>query len=1815
MCFRLKEGKLDILWPICILKYCLPIICCTFFGQIFLLSVSVFECRNGKIYFDENVACKSGDWFYYDAPISIIVMIIQIILSYLTISMSYQADFIIEGNDLLKKRSSIPDIIFLFCKIIIIIIFVFDKEEEYEHWGILFVLCLITGINTYYFFFLQNYENKIINKFHSFFNLSLFWGFLCLFISNIFKSLEFGGGFYLFIFGIIIIFIYCLFYTKIDIEFLHFNFNDMNTCQDCINYINAFLKVIKEKEISRDSSLFLTSFIEKTEERCSNNNCILKKYLESLSKGFDSNFLLLQYAQKLFKIALIKYPNDITLRLHYIIFLIAKINQKKNAEKELFSIKSNYFFINHNFNIYRCKKYIEEYNSIDYKNQEEGIESSDIFQLIEYKNNSKEFRRLLSKSSSLYYDFWTSLYNSHLQGTEDFKKLNDIGVKLNQLIEDIEIIFKKLQEIKKNDLVIIKLYESYLKNILNDKEKYEKYYNISMNLITDKIENRELDYTNYDLKILNENDEYKYLVISANDENKGTIINLSLNSCSIFGYNKSEIIGKHMNILIPEIYHKIHDKKFNEHCENTKIEFFENLSNKIIYKPKFIEIPVFGRNKSKYLIPLELKVFFVQTDESELVYLIDISNKNKFHTQINEDDENDKTQLCFVLTNNNLIIQTFTSNCVELLGLNSNIINSNCDITSFIKQFNDELQTIITNSNKDFLLDISENKSIDNSLKEFNSINHMNDDKSFENKIKFKQKLLKLQYSHPRKITWEKNIDIKKTSEIKFQSDIRKSQISLFAPQINKKKSNIIHKNFLMEVKEAHISQSHIGYYFIFKKLQLLNELNHNNLKKVKLGNSSSRRKSSKKLFYLEEESFKTIRTYNKEDETSLLHNSTLRKLSNDDTKRTNLVSFDSENENNTKKYDSAKTINVYDDNDNIDCKYIPKCNFNFLLDLETMSFKPSTKIDSCQELYNVLRRQSLEKLSIIYQAKKKYKKINSSSLTSDSENSSRINIYYSSESNSSSYISSSYSKSSENSKKIKTNIYKRKNIKRKGGIIEKSIFNSKCKNNNNNINKNDGTYRKKNYEYNGEYYKVNINKIKLMIYDFNSGTAIEDKNEKKSQVEITIENYKSKKNINISEDSNYTNISFEKYTATKRNKKNNNNEKKLIKNEIENIIDKEKEFEKEISIALSKKDEQKVIILFYKISFIFMIIALLMGLFEIYFINYHYLKLKENLNLVINAANLKYFTNFGIYYIKENILNLIKNNITNGIYNVPDSDHNIYKNKIIKIGKKTFSDCNSIFEKIIGSNLELSKDSQYYLNEMPFDIQILYNNNSNIKNSTSTFFTSLIHIFSSLCNILIKFESISIDDPNLFNYFHNSFNNLGNALTKQIELFISELVLRESNIVKYIIIIGCVFLFLHIILSIITYKIYSLIVKKKESYISVFYGIGLSLIMTSIKKCEIFINKINQNDEKTKYKDNDDESNSLDFSSNNNLNNIISENKFDKKKINNNKKQKKLIKNRYLEDDKNSKNFKRIYSISLLLSFLYLILVLFTFLILTSKFITCARYIFYLQNYHNNIIELFNAYREYLFDENNIIAGLPAYKYLIQKEEIFYSFTTQNLIFLIKKNDELNLSSNYIEFQKSGFCNSYISYFNNKEECEEFLGGEDGYINLGFFVIVSSFIEDIRNGRNYMKLLLNNKTLVGNLSNIINNNSNDTTYGLDKNQNLRFRMIVFNLENTHSRLNILFLNVILQYINRERNLTMNEIDTYMTNGHMKYIIFLIIYIFIFLLLFFFYWIPKIRNMNDEIYKTKNMLSIIPPKILASQPNIRQLLNIQTNDD
>ena len=449
-----------------------------------------------------------------------------------------------------------------------------------------------------------------------------------------------------------------------------------------------------------------------------------------------------------------------------------------------------------------------------------------MMQALQYKNYLNEFKILLLKSSSLYYDFWSALYNYHIQGIEDFTKLNDTGNQLNKLIENIENLFIKLNEIKKNDYEIVKLYESFSKNILNDEEKYSKYNNISKNLsIYNKIKNKEIDFSNFNLGFLNESDEKNLLIISIDEKHKGIIMNISLKACLIFGYQKDEIVGKNIDILIPELFQKIYIKLFNDMSDKTKNKFYNNLLNKINYKPEFIETYACGKNKSKYLIPLHLKLYLVQTEENELVYIIEIINNNSYKEEIYRDfNVNDNENICSVLTNNNLIIQTFTSNCVDILKFNSNIINSNYDIISFIKHFDDEFQ-LNNNVNKDSTNSTDRtNNNENNKIK--GSDNNINSIKNSLEKLKSYKLILKTKFHNPRKIVWRNEIYDKES--ILYIDKIKNKSLSMISHDNEDKtnNNNIYEQKFLMMVREIYISDKIVGYYFYFKKIKCIKEFN-----------------------------------------------------------------------------------------------------------------------------------------------------------------------------------------------------------------------------------------------------------------------------------------------------------------------------------------------------------------------------------------------------------------------------------------------------------------------------------------------------------------------------------------------------------------------------------------------------------------------------------------------------------------------------------------------------------------------------------------------------------------------------------------------------------------------------------------------------------------------------------------------------------------------------------------------------------------------------------------------------------------------------
>ena len=271
------------------------------------------------------------------------------------------------------------------------------------------------------------------------------------------------------------------------------------------------------------------------------------------------------------------------------------------------------------------------------------------------------------------------------------------------------------------------------------------------------VETHEKDFSNFDMEILNEKGNLPYLILSTDKDCLGKIIDLSLKTLKIFGYTKTELIDKNINILIPKIIQEKHDLNIKQQYEKDKLRIQDDLNKKNIYFPDFIKKETFGISKMKFLVELKLNIYFVQTEQNNLVYILEIINYHPLTFDLIKNIN--QYSKCCILTDENFLIQTFTPNCLEYLKLNYSDMNSNFSIINYIKQFQEDYLTAINNTSISM-------------ISHFNTSEMLSEDRlNFFNippvmKKKIKNDLLIKKYSKKCKITWKvsnDNITKKKT--------------------------------------------------------------------------------------------------------------------------------------------------------------------------------------------------------------------------------------------------------------------------------------------------------------------------------------------------------------------------------------------------------------------------------------------------------------------------------------------------------------------------------------------------------------------------------------------------------------------------------------------------------------------------------------------------------------------------------------------------------------------------------------------------------------------------------------------------------------------------------------------------------------------------------------------------------------------------------------------------------------------------------------------------------------------------------------------
>ena len=85
---------------------------------------------------------------------------------------------------------------------------------------------------------------------------------------------------------------------------------------------------------------------------------------------------------------------------------------------------------------------------------------------------------------------------------------------------------------------------------------------------------------------------------------------------------------------------------------------------------------------------------------------------------------------------------------------------------------------------------------------------------------------------------------------------------------------------------------------------------------------------------------------------------------------------------------------------------------------------------------------------------------------------------------------------------------------------------------------------------------------------------------------------------------------------------------------------------------------------------------------------------------------------------------------------------------------------------------------------------------------------------------------------------------------------------------------------------------------------------------------------------------------------------------------------------------------------------------------------------------------------------------------------------------------------------------------------------------------------------------------------------------------------------------------MIIPYIDVVSNNLSKAILKGLKNNKLLYIILTCFYIIIMICIYIFIWIPFQTNLSQTIFKTKNMLTIIPKEVLSELTNIHKLLDL-----
>lgn len=1786
-----SKNKAGAVWPMRLLRSVVSFIVTVMFNPMVEFLLAILECSNTdqdgnpleyyQNYNVDNMHCWTNTHFTVMVVLSILITIIFIIICTVVQTIFYETKTSDKADG--AKTNSKCDLVSLAVKIALILIYSFLVWKRNLHW-IVVPLTLFCGFIQFYAYWIERpFYEEIMNTAFLIHTGIFFWSTIVLFLIKVLETTAFDGGIFVFIIGMpIVVFIII---TQKDNRFtlLLQNINKFENGESVFKQIRYFLELVDKKYKDRKSNILLKGYIYLHEEYCTLQDCPLKKYLKECEKsektsvnvnvngtqtgyGMESvnnlhtsgpvltqvgggttllntanstslgqvhseaDLYLFQYALLMYQNGISKFPSCTSLRMNYAFFLMERMNNSKKSLIELKNCEKYDPSFEEQFIIFR----FHQNQTGDDDDDDDDDEGLDIVSNIAYNNYYNMFKECLTNITEIYTEFWNLLLNHSQKSEEDLTKMNEYGEKINKLIEEIKINYEEMEKLKYNDEEVLSLYSDFFQDILNDNTQAEYYRSrlrdIQGNAVLREGDKREAN----EIQGLPVSDEFEYIFLSAEPSTIGTIIKISLGICKMFGYTQTDLVGKHIDFIMPDMYQQLHKQvlisKLNKYTHLMNQNSRNNVKGN--QKGAYREIFAFGKDKSKYAVPLALKVTLLSTqDQSELFFASRIMNDDLYN------DINIKTptpgvpsinnfnmKVCYVLTDLDFIVQFYTPNAIAFLGFKGNT-TGNIDITKSISDLN-------------------------------------NNEERFDVGKMSKSEVFKKKYFDPKVIIWKTLLNEEEeqvfhlestTDKIKSKGIINYSQkIILNTNPINKtlssSKNEMGRKNtqylpirrqrykedyFMLGVTEINIMGQGVGYVFRFE----VTDMEDNDLDGY--------------------------------DDKDFFPNTP---LSN---KPTN---------------NSQGELNP---------SYIPEINKKFDLDTRKLAFVPKNVSHESGETSSTTQNWHTKIKSFAVEKIDKFKeKVNANkasteetnSFDSDSENdssgdySSSYNSVASSEEISNSLNSEGGQMNSEGHSRTNT---LSKGIKKTGSALSNSIISQGSKNMNKRksfLIKQNTIQNDPNYEY--SYYHVkSISQIKFSIYDFKKRKMVDvPQIKRESQVE-----YKKKEQL---PDLGQKRLRRKETNAERSEKFESTNEENASEEENSKI---DAVLVKQIEYALRKEEFQPEIMKLKWISFLTYaaLIVITAILFSLFISNTN--STRENLKMITDLHQLIANVITGIYFNRELVL-YNNEKFTNYLFEKEYSITNITSQM-----EELFKNSYTLQQSILTTSTTMNDNRTNLLLEGTTYVYMI-EDNLLIKEIELTINTAITQAFTSLYQIKnVPLEGLIPTNSDIFFYLRNSLNPIITSLKDNLNNFMDEYhdkIKTFKNKHIYIIIATCAVL----IISGITIKfMYDMIIQRKSSYLEVFFEIDDNVCKKALDKCDNYAKVLHPlvGAEAESVDEEDD----------------INDN--ERKKLNakvssdSSKKNKDKRKDTY-------QNFVFIFGIGIAFSCIlsYFLAVILTFQDNLDKMDNFSElYNITAFQYHSYLL-VYDKLREYYFNPEAIIGNITI------KEEVE---SMLNEIYNYQKEESEKFDANllpssfkkiYEKIHKGNLCEYTGDLFTNNNNqnalisqgfnCSSFTGNSSEY---GIGVLVSYFIEECRTQKYYFDLMLENLEKKGEK---FNNFYYGTDYYNESNTVSEPSEHPFNIFNEQRELKLkvirkYYIEQVYKYLVDQ---FMLSITKFWDNCYSLYVALMVILLIGLTGFYLLYWRPFETKLDKDIYKTKNMLSIIPKEVIASLKNINNLLNL-----